>query len=137
MAKIEQKGVKSHTQHLERIAESNKRVVGALYKAGQLIELEAERSITQGSISGPGHIPSAPGEPPNADTRFLDSNIETTIEAQNPPTVHVTSHAPYSAALEYGTSRMAERPFMRPATAKHRKDVQRMVREALDPTRKI
>lgn len=99
----------------------------ALYLAGQKIELIAEHSITDGSISGPGHIASLPGQPPNADTRYLDSNIETTIVAQNPPTVHVTSHAFYSAFLEFGTSRMAARPFMRPATAQVRGEIAKNV----------
>lgn len=110
-----------------------KRMAAALYKVGQNIELDAERSITQGSVSGTNHVPSAPGEPPNADTRFLDSNIETTIEAQTQSDirVHVTSHAPYSAALEYGTSKMAERPFMRPAVEKNRKKLAEEVGQAV------
>jgi HK97 gp10 family phage protein len=125
-------GVKRHKDRLRKIArQTAKEVVAGLYRAGQLIELEAERSITSGSISGAGHIPSLPGQPPNADTRFLDSNIETTIVAQSPPKVQVISHAPYSAALEYGTSKMEERPFMRPAVKKHRADVTRLVKGAV------
>lgn len=112
---------KSHSDRLMRMAKQTAReVTRALYLVGQQVELEAERSITAGSVSGKFHVPSLPGEPPNRDTGVLDSNIETTVVAQNPPTVHVTSHAPYSAALEWGTSKMAERPFMRPAVAKHR-----------------
>lgn len=112
---------KSHSDRLRRMAKQTAReVTRALYLVGQQVELEAERSITAGSVSGKFHVPSLPGEPPNRDTGVLDSNIETTVVAQNPPTVHVTSHAPYSAALEWGTSKMAERPFMRPAVAKHR-----------------
>lgn len=112
---------KSHSDRLKRIAKQTAReVTRALYMVGQQVELEAERSITAGSVSGKFHVPSLPGEPPNRDTGVLDSNIETTVVAQNPPTVHVTSHAPYSAFLEWGTSKMAERPFMRPAVAKFR-----------------
>jgi HK97 gp10 family phage protein len=124
-------GMKRHKDRLRKIArQTAKEVVAGLYKAGQLIELEAEHSITSGSISGAGHIPSLPGQPPNADTRFLDSNIETQIIAQSPPKVRVISNAPYSAALEYGTSKMEERPFMRPAVKKHRADVTRLVKGA-------
>ena len=65
---------KSHADRLRRM-QNTRDIVKALYLAGQRIELEAERSITQGSISGKGHIPSFPGEPPNADTRLLDTNI--------------------------------------------------------------
>lgn len=112
---------KSHSDRLKRMAKQTAReVTRALYLVGQQVELEAERSITAGSVSGKGHVPSAPGQPPNRDTGVLDSNIETTVVAQNPPTVHVTASAPYAGFLEFGTSQMAERPFMRPAVAKHR-----------------
>lgn len=127
-------GTSDHTDRLKRMQDVNADVVRALYVAGQAIELEAERSITNGSISGKGHVPSSPGQPPNADTRLLDSSIETEVVNASIPTVTVTSYAPYSSALEYGTSRMAERPFMRPAVAKKRDDVTRMVGEAVSIT---
>ena len=137
MAKI--KGADRHTKRLRNMAKSSKQVVAALYSAGQDIEIDAEQSITEGSISGAGHVPSLPGQPPNADTRHLDTNIETSVVAQNPPTVHVTSHAPYSAALEYGHrapdgSWVEERPFMRPATERHRKDIGQKVANAVRTT---
>lgn len=121
MAKIT--GRKQHEDHLRRLtsARSSAALTRGLYVAGQEIEIEAEHSITEGSISGKGHVPSRPGEPPNADTRLLDTSIHTTIVSQSPPKVHVTSNAPYSAALEFGTSKMEERPFMRPAVAAKRK----------------
>lgn len=122
-----------HSDRLKRMAQKTpKEIARALYAGGQLIEVEAERSITAGSISGKGHIPSRPGEPPNADTRSLDLNIET--EIGGPALVTVTSKAPYSAFLEYGTSRMAARPFMRPATEKNRAKVVKLVGDALNIT---
>lgn len=112
---------KAHSARLKKMAKQTAReVTRALYLVGQQVELEAERSITAGSVSGKGHVPSLPGEPPNQDTGVLSGNIETAIVAQNPPTVHVVSRAPYAAFLEWGTSRMHERPYMRPAVAKHR-----------------
>lgn len=121
---------KSHSDRLKRMAQRTpQEVARALYSAGQLIELDWERSITAGSISGANHIPSAPGQPPNADTRFLDSNIET--EIGGPGVVTVTSKAPYSAALEFGTSKMAARPSARPATERNRKKVTELVGDAL------
>lgn len=128
------KGMDRHIKRLQNMRKAAKQITGALYAAGQDIELDAEHSITQGAISGKGHVPSAPGQPPNADTHTLDTNIETTVEALTPPTVHITSHAPYSAALEYGTSKMAERPFMRPATEKNRKKVSGKVADAVRVT---
>lgn len=121
---------KSHAARLKRMRNTEE-VVKALYAAGMAIEIEAELSIVSGSISGKGHIPSAPGQPPNADTRLLDSSIETTIESKSPPTVHVTSHAPYSAFLEFGTSKMAPRPFMSPATQKKKGEAIALVTRAV------
>lgn len=87
----------------------------ALFRAGQNIEVEAEFLITQGSISGLNHVPSIGGEPPNRDTGVLDGNIETIQE--KPLTVLVASNAPYAQALQFGTSRMEERPYMDVAVA--------------------
>ena len=124
---------KSHSDRLKRMAaRTPKEVARALYSAGQLIELDWERSITAGSISGANHIPSAPGQPPNADTHFLDSSIETRIGG--PGLVVVESLAPYSAALEYGTSKMAARPSARPAVERNRKKVVQMVGDAVNVT---
>lgn len=124
---------KKHRDRIRRLSDgSAQAVLQALYLGGQEIELTAEQSITAGSISGAGHIPSAPGSPPSRDTGVLDGNIETEIKAQMPPTVTVTSKAPYSAYLEFGTSKMAARPFMRPATERNRDKITRSVRDAVN-----
>lgn len=123
---------KQHSDRLKRMAQNTAReVVKKLYVAGQLIELDAERSITSGSVSGKGHVPSAPSQPPNRDTGVLDGNIDTEIVGQNPPTVKVSSKAPYSAALEFGTSKMEARPYMTPASVRNRDEVVRLVGEAV------
>ncbi len=108
---------------------ARQRLGQALFAAGELIQVEAQLSITRGAVSGKGHVPSRPGEPPNADTHTLANNIETVQAA--PLRVEVTSRAPYSAALEFGTSKMAERPFMRPAANAKRKEVVALVRRAM------
>lgn len=120
-----------HTDRLKRMSGARTKSLTdrALYAAGQLIETEAEISITTGSISGKGHIPSAPGEAPNADTRLLDTSIHTVVVGPN--RVNVESNAPYSAALEFGTSRMAARPFMTPAANKKRKEANELIAEAV------
>lgn len=125
-------GAGAHSRRLGRLAgpQMKRRVYQALFVAGSMIETEAEISITAGSVSGKNHVPSAPGEPPNADTRLLDTSIETTGDPEAVK-VTVTSNAPYSAALEFGTSRMEERPFMRPATAKKRPEAVRLVHTAM------
>lgn len=127
---------RKHSDRLKRMAQRTpQQVAKALYAAGQLIEADAEQSITAGSISGAGHIPSLPGQPPNADTRGLDLSIETKIGGPGVVTVEAGGpSAPYAAYLEYGTSRMAARPFMRPAVERNRKKVAQMVGEALSIT---
>jgi HK97 gp10 family phage protein len=88
-------------------------IAKAMYAAANVIQVEAQLSITNGSVSGRYHVPSNPGEPPKNDTGVLADNIET-IQTE-PLRAEVNSNAPYSSHLEYGTSRIAPRPFMRPA----------------------
>jgi len=130
MAKIT--GAKAHSDLLGRLTsrEMEDEIFKALFAAGNRIEIAAELSITSGSVSGKNHVPSAPGEPPNADTRLLDTSIETTGDRKNMK-VKVTSNAPYSAALELGTSKMAARPFMGPAARKERSAATELVRKAV------
>jgi HK97 gp10 family phage protein len=108
---------------------ARRRVRAAVYVAADMIRVEAALSISQGAVSGKNHKVSKPGEAPNFDTGFLAGAIETRetggFEAE------VRSMAPYSAELEFGTSRMAERPFMRPATAKVRPKAERLIAAAL------
>ncbi|MBB5709345.1 HK97 gp10 family phage protein [Sphingomonas xinjiangensis] len=106
-------------------------VVGkALFVAGESIAVEAQLSITRGAVSGKGHTPSSPGEAPNNDTGRLAGQIE--VLQKSDKLVVVTSEAPHSTPLEFGTSRMAARPFMRPARDKMAPEAQRLVADAVD-----
>lgn len=100
-----------------------------LYAAADMIRADAKQSITKGAVSGKGHIPSRPGQPPNADTHHLDTNIITQVVDDTH--AEIISTAAYSAFLEYGTSRMAERPFMRPAAQRNAKKVADMLGHAV------
>lgn len=104
------------------------RVGKALFAGGEIIRAETAHLITLGAVSGKHHIPSLPGEPPNEDTGVLRTNIETTQTA--PLRVEVSSNAPYASYLEFGTSRMAPRPYMRPATRAKKDEVVMLVRRA-------
>lgn len=77
-------------------------------------------------------ISSAPGEPPaSAAGNDLDKSIyskKISKRNANPAIAEFGSTSPYAAALEYGTERMAPRPFMRPAVEQLRsKDVESVV----------
>jgi HK97 gp10 family phage protein len=106
-----------------------RQVGAALFAGGEILRAEAAHMITEGAVSGKNHVPSRPGEPPNEDTGVLRTHIDVTQVA--PLVVHVSSNAPYSAALERGTSRMAARPFMGPAARRTRKQITALVSKAV------
>lgn len=92
-------------------------------RAGNLVRNTAVSSIQQGAKSGVvyekynprrTHRASAAGEPPATDTGFLVNNIFVKFDSDKLG-VSVESRANYSLALEFGTSKMAARPFMQPA----------------------
>ncbi len=115
---------------LRRLQPEAVRAVGmALFEGAEIIKAEAQVSITTGAVSGKNHVPSAPGEPPNEDTGDLRRGIISTQPA--PLRALVSSTAPYSAPLEFGTSKMAARPFMGPAARKMKDEVVALVRAAV------
>lgn len=113
-------GSKIHRARLARMRRwATNDVTKALAAGGELVRADAQKSIRDGAVSGVGHIPSQPGQPPNADTHRLDTSIDVVVNKSN-KSVSVISRAPYSAYLEFGTSKMVERPFMRPALRRNR-----------------
>jgi len=62
------------------------------------------------------HRASAPGEAPANDLGFLAQSLK--IEVTQKLTVDLRALAPYAIHLEYGTRKMAARPFLRPAAEK-------------------
>lgn len=118
----EHPGIRIHRNRLQRMRRATSDVYKSLYASGEVIRKDAADSIKAGAISGPLHVPSNPGEPPNADTHQLDMSIDVRVNASK-KSVSVVSLAPYSAFLEFGTSKMAARPFMRPALERNRNRV--------------
>jgi HK97 gp10 family phage protein len=119
------KGKDKFMRRLKRLNEGVVEVAGKVVFVGSdMIRAEAFRSISEGSVSGKGHVPSLPGQPPNRDTGVLQAHI--TNEKTGPLTAEVRSDAPYAAALEFGTSRIAERPYMRPARDKSEPKINRL-----------
>lgn len=126
------KGLKSHLARLKKLGSSRTdSIVGkALFAAGQLIENEYALSITRGSVSGAGHVASKPGEAPNADTHRLDRSAETV--RVGPLKVKVQVLAPYAVPLEFGSSKVAPRPAMRPARDKKKDEARDLVAKGLN-----
>lgn len=125
-------GARAHANRLKKLTgETMVREVGkALFAAGEMIQVEAQISITAGAVSGKNHKPSAPGEPPNNDTGDLAGKIETKQVA--PLIVEVSSNSDHAAPMEFGTSKVAARPYMAPARDKKRKEATQLVRKAVD-----
>lgn len=125
------KGRDKHVQRLRKLSGSEvvKAARRVLFVGADMIRAEAHRSISAGSVSGKNHVASKPGEPPNRDTGVLQANIET--QFVGPLTAEVSSNAPYSAPLEFGSSKMAARPFMRPARDKSEPTIQRLFAEEI------
>lgn len=124
-------GSKVHTDRLKKMSGARTKSLTdkALYAAGNLIQVEAQVSITNGAIQGAGHVPSAPYDPPNANTGELHNNIFTVPIGRG--RVNVEAVAPYAKFLEFGTSRMIERPFMSPAAKKKSPEAKKLVAEAI------
>ena len=91
--------------------------------------LSAGEVYTRGTVK---HVASKPGSPPNQDRGTLTRNIRVTMN--DDLTADISSNAPYSAALEFGTSNIDARPFMTPAVegqrVKHKERLQKAIMRA-------
>lgn len=128
-------GVKIHGDRLRRLRGPQHRFNAglAVEKGLEIIAKIAKDSIIEGSVSGPGHQPSAPGTPPNADTHELDQSIKVQV---NRSTLYgkVIADAEYAAAQEFGTSTLPERPYLRPAGRQGRPQARILLAEAIRRT---
>ena len=91
--------------------------------------LSSGKVYTRGTVK---HVASKPGSPPNQDRGTLTRNIRVTMN--DDLTADISSNAPYSAALEFGTSNIDARPFMTPAVegqrVKHKERLQKAIMRA-------
>lgn len=124
-------GAKAHIARLKRLSgPAMVREAGkAVFALADLHVTDAALSITAGSVSGKNHVASRPGQPPNSDTHLLDRSIR--AEKTGPLKAKSLADAPYAIALEKGTSKMAERPFMKPAAVRVRGKVDRIMKAAV------
>ena len=126
------KGAGRHSARLKALASPRmvRAVNAALYAGADEIKAHAQHLITDGSVSGAGHVPSAKGEPPNADTHVLDRSIEAYQRA--PLTAEVIADAPYAARLEFEM----DRQFMAPSRDAKRDRVNELVAGAINQVAK-
>jgi HK97 gp10 family phage protein len=77
------------------------------------------------------HQASAPGEPPKSDTGYLASHITTVLDMDGLG-ANVESQAEYSKHLEFGTSKMAARPFLFPSFERLKPKIKERIAQALN-----
>ena len=89
-----------------------------IHEAADAVRAEAHSSISRGSVSGAGHKPSAPNEPPNRNLGDLPAGI--VVARTGILSAEVQANAAHSAPLEFGSSKrnLIQRPFIRPARDK-------------------
>jgi HK97 gp10 family phage protein len=126
------KGADKHIRRLRKIAGPEvERIAGAVvFEGADTIRAEAFRMVSAGSVSGAQHVASKPGEAPNRDTGDLQAGFETAQTGRL--SAEFRSKAPYAGALEFGTSKMAARPHIRPARDKKRGEIRDRMAEQLD-----
>lgn len=117
----EEKGREIPTQFVEK---AKKGIADGLMAIALMAMAEAQKSILRGPKTGRiykrgtvTHQASAPGEPPANDHGFLANYINADIDYSE-LTANLRASAPYAVNLEYGTRKMAARPFFRPAVDK-------------------
>lgn len=95
-------GGKAHADRLKRLTspEATRQIGAALKAGGELVEVQASNLLSEGSVSGAAHQPSAPGSPPNSDSRVLQNSIES-VQVE-PLKVEVSANTPYAAIQEFG-----------------------------------
>tara|TARA_R110000764_G_scaffold18_1_gene92 strand:+ start:60 stop:494 length:435 start_codon:yes stop_codon:yes gene_type:complete len=136
------KNLKSFKRNLEKKMTTNaiKNVKIAVSRGTSLVQNTAKQSILSGNKSGvtrtlynPSrtHTSSAQGEAPANDTGFLVSQITMNVTSDINGSVigQVISAAPYSKALEFGTTNMMARPFMQPALEKNKRKIVRIFKQ--------
>lgn len=101
------------------------------------LQADAKRSIARGPKTGRvyrrgnrTHQASAPGQPPASDTGRLVNSVE--FDKVGAFTATVGSNLIYALHLEYGTRKMAARPFFRPAVERMRKQFMARLEDAVE-----
>ena len=94
----------------------------AVLAGGVWLAFQVKNSLNVGNRDG--SQPSAPGEPPRKQTARLFKSITQVVETTPSAIVlKVGTNVEYARHLEMGTSRMAPRPYLRPALLNNRTKV--------------
>jgi HK97 gp10 family phage protein len=123
--------IRNEDKILKQYESQLKQIIAA---SGQMVMNEAKQSVQSHGSSGRTytkynpkriHTASAANKTPNSDTGYLASNIYLKVDADKMG-CSIESRAAYSKYLEFGTSKMTERPFLQPALESKRKKIKAM-----------
>lgn len=82
-----------------------------------------------------GHHPSLPGNPPAPDTGNLRNSIRYEVHGSGTEVYGIIGttqkNPPYGTYLEYGTSKMAPRPWLRPAMLRNNDWIKKMLKQTV------
>lgn len=116
------KGLKRLISKLDRLGVTTENVMQeALEMSGKKVQREAKILINTSTPTGRmygKHRASAAGQPPATDTGNLVRNINVKKERNLVKVGILDQKAIYGAYLEFGTSKMGARPWLKPATDK-------------------
>lgn len=127
MSGIKVEGVDALVRKLQKLGGMSPEIMGKSLLAGALVLEGAVKRSFQGAKHGrvysrgqKSHTASAPGETPAIDYGALLNSISSAQEGSDAIVFTNQEHGPM---LEFGTSKMAARPFMRPAADEHKDEV--------------
>lgn len=114
-----------------------------LAKCCQLVQVTAQKSMTNTKINtavtyyntnkSKGHHPSVAGNPPAVDTGSLRRSITYDVDEMKKEARvgSVITNPPYGAYLEFGTSKLQPRPWLKPALEENEKKCQQIMRNCV------
>jgi HK97 gp10 family phage protein len=103
-------------------------IMVGVHDGAEIVRTESIRSMAMETKSGRHYRgnprrSSAPGEPPARQTGFLIATLDI-VDEPDRLAARVNAGADYAAALEFGTQKMAPRPFLRAALINKQKEVE-------------
>lgn len=117
--------------------EITREIEKALKRSAILVEGDAKKSMRG---TGTPHIPSDPGQPPAVMTGKLRASITHEVKKEIGGDIEARvgirggtepDTKNYGLFLEFGTSKMEKRPFLRPALAKNLKTIANLIERAV------
>lgn len=119
------------------------RAVVALNAAGLIVQNAARRAVLDGPKTGAIYNPrgkvvhqaSAPGEAPASDTGRLVNSIVMRVD-EGDLIALITAGTEYAPYLEFGTRKMAARPFLNPALTNNRPRIIQLMRSIMSAGKK-